>query len=432
LIDLVLRNAHIESEETLLDIAVDDGVIVDRGPNLNYVTRQEIDLGGRLLIPGFVESHLHLDIALMNSWLRPGRTEPFRSMSDLNELIERLRRAFTREEIERRAGTALEIASRHGVTALRAQCHVDTEMGLKHVEALQSVKEKYAGRVTVQIVAFPQQGLLRNPRTKDLFREAFHVGADVMGCASNLDRDAHGKVDVKGHIDAALDLAMELDIDLDVHADVSIPRTAVKLDNLEVVYVARRVIECGYQGRVAAGHVCTLDSAMPKVAQQAIEIIKEAEVSVISMPDLYRLGREDTHHVRRGLTRVKELLTAGVNVAYASNNVRDVLRPLGNLDLLEEALILACGAHMDTVPELDTLLRMSTYNAAKALRLQDYGLEKGCVADLVVLDAPSSSAAVVGQAEKSYVFKAGRLMAANRATSEIYNGELSPRYLKPE
>ena len=196
MIDLFLRNAHIEGEKDLLDIAVDGGVIVDRGPNLSYVTCQEIDLGGRLLIPGFVESHLHLDIALMNSWLRPGRTEPFRSMSYLNELIERLRRAFTREEIERRAGTALEIASRHGVTALRAQCHVDTEIGLKHVEALQSVKEKYAGRVTVQIVAFPQQGLLRNPRTKDLFREAFRVGADVMGCASNLDRDAHGNVAV--------------------------------------------------------------------------------------------------------------------------------------------------------------------------------------------------------------------------------------------
>jgi cytosine deaminase len=221
---------------------------------------------------------------------------------------------------------------------------------------------------------------------------------------------------------------MELDVDLDIHADLGIPQT-VALDELEVVYVARRAIERGYQGRVTAGHVCALDSALPEVAEQAIEIMKEAQVSVVSQPDLYRLGREDTHHVRRGLTRVKELLAAGVNVTYASNNVRDALRPLGNFDLLEEGLILAYGAHMDTVEELNTLLRMSTYNGAKALRLQNYGLEKGCQADLVLLEAPTASAAIVNQAEKLYVFKAGRLMAANRVANQLYNGALAGPHL---
>lgn len=420
-IDLILRNACVKGAEASLDIAVDNGLILDRSSGLNYIARQEIDLAGRLLIPGFVESHVHLDIALMNPWARPGRPEPYVSHYGLNDALERRRREFTSEDIERRAGAALELASRHGVTALRAQCHVDTEIGLKHVEALQQIKEAYAGRVTVQIVTFPQQGLLRHPGSIDLFREAFRAGADVMGCASNLDRDTSGKVDVKGHIDAALNLAMELDVDLDIHADLSIPET-VELDDLEVVYVARRAMETGYQGRVTAGHVCALDSALPEVAEQAIEIIKEAGVSVVSQPDLYRLGREDKHHVRRGLTRVKQLLAAGVNVTYASNNVRDALRPVGNFDLLEEALILSYGAHMDTVEELDTLLDMSTYNAARALRLPDYGLEPGCHADMVVLDAPSPSAAIAGQVEKHYVFKAGRLMAASKVISELYNG----------
>ena len=122
------------------------------------------------------------------------------------------------------------------------------------------------------------------------------------------------------------------------------------------------------------------------------------------------------------MTRVKQLLAAGVNVTYASNNVRDAYRPLGNFDLLEEGLILAYGAHMDTVEELSTLVRMSTYNGAKALRLQNYGLEKGCQADLVVLDASSASAAIANQAEKRYVFKAGRLMAANQVVSQLFNG----------
>jgi len=122
------------------------------------------------------------------------------------------------------------------------------------------------------------------------------------------------------------------------------------------------------------------------------------------------------------LTRVKELLSAGVNVTYASNNVRDALRPVGNLNPLEEALILSYGAHLDTIEEFTTLLRMSTYNAAKALRLGNYGLEPGCSADFVVLDALNPSAAIVGLVEKNYVFKAGRLMASSRVVSNTYNG----------
>jgi len=415
-IDLLLRNATLQDGSIGVNVAVDAGVIIDQGANLAYVAQQAVDLQGRLLIPGFVESHVHLDIALMNSWQIPGRAQPFRSPRELNAAVEQRRKAFTRQDIEQRAGQALELASRHGVTAMRAQCHVDPEIGLKHLEALQSVKERYADRMALQIVAFPQQGLLHNPKTLDLFREAFRCGADVMGAAANLD---HG-IDFKQHLDAAFHLAVEMGVDLDVHADLSIP-DRVELDDLEVVHLARRTIEYGYQGRVTAGHVCALDSALPEVARHAIELIKAAQLNVVSQPDLYRLGREDAHHVRRGLTRVKQLLTAGVNVTYASNNVRDAFRPLGNFDLLEEALILAYGAYLDTVDELDMLLRMSTYNAARALRLQGYGLEIGCAGDFVILDAPSPSAAIVDQAEKNYVFKAGRLMVASHVHSEIQN-----------
>jgi cytosine deaminase len=412
MLDLLLHNASIQDSREHLDFAVDHGILVERGVCLNYPAACEIDLNGRLLIPGFVESHLHLDIALMNDWEQPGRPKPFCSPKELNQEVERRRRSFSRQDIETRAGRALELASRHGVTAMRAQCHVDTEVGLRHLEALLNVKEKYRHQVSLQIVAFPQQGLLRDAKTIDLFREAFHIGAHVMGCACNLDSGT----DFQAHIEAALQLAMEMDVDLDMHADLGIP-TQVSLDELEVVYAAKRVLKSGYQGRVTAGHVCALDSALPDVADQAIALINEAQISVISQPDMYRLGREDLNHVRRGLTRVKRLLAAGVNVAYASNNVRDAYRPLGNFDLLEEGLVLAYGAHMDSVEELETLLKMSTYHAAKLMRLEGYGLQTGCQADFVVLDAPSPSAAIVGQAEKLYVFKAGQLVAQSRRTT---------------
>ena len=411
---LIIQNGILADVPDPVDVAVDGGVMVDRGPGLEIEARQILDLNHKLILPGFVEPHLHLDIALMNSWERPGRPEPYLSHYGLNESVERRRREFTAEDIQGRAGRALELASRHGVTTLRAQCHVDLEIGLKHLEALLAVKEKYKNRVTLQIVTFPQQGLLHHAGTLDLFREAFRQGADVMGCASNLDQG----IDFKDHIDAALAMAMEFDVDFDIHADLGIP-DQINLTELEIVYTAQRVVEEGYEGRVAAGHVCALGSAEPAVADQAIELIKAADISVISQPDMYRLGRDDRIHVRRGLTRVKELLAAGVNVTFASNNVQDALRPMGNFDLLEEALVLAYGAHMDTIDELETLLKMCTANAARALRLENYGVEKGCRADLVVLDAPSPSAAIIDQAEKLYVFKAGNLVARNKRITEL-------------
>jgi cytosine deaminase len=212
---------------------------------------------------------------------------------------------------------------------------------------------------------------------------------------------------------------MEMDVDLDIHADLSIPKH-VELDDLEIVFTANRTIDNGYQGRITAGHVSALDSTLPEIANQVIHLMAEAQINVVSQPDLYRLGREDSHHVRRGLTRVKELLAAGVNVTYASNNVRDALRPMGNFDLLEEGLILAYGAHMDTEEQLNTLLDMSTYHAAKALKLKNYGLEVGCLADLVVLDAPSPAAAIISQSAKTYVFKFGNQVATTQILSDSY------------
>ncbi len=417
MIDLVIRNAVPLRGLAPVDIAIDSGSIIECKAGVRLSSVQDLNVENRLVIPGFVDPHVHLDIALMNSWTNPGRKASFRRADELTPRVEGQRKAFTSEDIQRRAGTALEMAVRHGVTAVRAQCHVDPEVGLKHLKALREIKEQYAGRVDVQIVAFPQQGLLKHPGTMDLFREALTSGADVMGGAANLD------VDIWKHIDIALQLAMEHDVDLDIHADLDI-HPVDNLDDLEVVYIARRVIEKGYQGRVTVGHACRLGAAPPHVADQAIALMKDAELSVVSQPDLYRLGRQDTHNVRRGLTRVKELLAAGVNVTYASNNIRDAYRPMGNFDPLEEALILSYGAHMDTNQDYQTLLEMSTYHGAEALGLEQYGLEPDCRADLVVLDAPTPSAAVIGQTEKQYVFKGGRLMATKQHVKVSYQGSL--------
>lgn len=413
MIDLLLKNARMPEGDEWIDLAVDGGLIIENGRALQLPARRVFDLQGRLLLPGFIDPHVHLDIALINDCLTPGRTTAYRSQKGMLEDLNHRRAAFTGEDIEQRALAALDMASRHGVTALRAQCHVDSVVQLKHLEALLKVKERYAGRITLQIVAFPHLGFFDHPSTLELFRQAVSLGADAIGCASNHDQDP------RAHLETALDLAVELGVDLDMHADLSLP-DMVEFEALDIVIMARRVIERSYQGRVIAAHLNALDSAAPDLQRQVIELVHEAQISVVSLPDLYRLGRLDAQRVRRGLMPVKKMLAAGVNITYGSNNVRDALRPFGNLDPLEEALILAYGAHMDEVEELEALVEMSTYNAAKALRLADYGLQPGCRADLVVIEASSPSAAIVDQAEKAFVFKAGRLIYANRLVSERY------------
>jgi len=413
MIDLLVRNVREKADTSPFDIAVHDGVIRDIGEHLDFSCSRLIEGDGRLVYPAFVESHVHLDIAMMNDPLISGRSEPYLSHYGLNDSLERRRRAFSQEEIISRSISALKLASCHGVTAVRAQCHVDREVGFKHLDALLRARETCSSFIALQIVAFPQQGLTNHPDNVPLFRKALKHGVDVMGAAPNLDRNSKGETDFKAHIDLALDLAMEGDIDLDVHADLGLA-SSVELDELEVVYLAEKTIERGYQGRVTAGHLSTLGSAEPDVAEEAIGIILESGINVVSQPDLFRLGRDDTKNVRRGLTRVKELLAKGVNVTFASNNVRDVLRPMGNFNLLEEGLILACGAHMDTIEELETIMKMSTYNSARILGLKQYGLETGCNADFNIFDCRSPSEAIVGQAEKLFVIRRGVVLVENQ------------------
>ena len=416
MLDLLIKNVRSENN-TDFDIAIQDGIIVNKGFGIDEDASTIIDGKQRLVYPGFVESHVHLDITLMNNPDIPGRPEPYLSHYGLNDSMEKRRRKFTPEDITSRAVKAMKLAVRHGVTAMRAHCHIDREIGLKHLEALVRAKDLCSHLITLQIVAFPQQGLINHPDNYPLFQEALRNGVDIMGAAPNLDRNADGETDFRAHIDMALELARSADADLDVHSDLGIP-TSISLDELEIVYLAHKVIEYNYQNRVSAGHVSALDSTTPDVGKEAIALIRDAQIHVVSQPDLYRLGRDDTKGVRRGLTRVKELLKNGVNITYASNNVRDALRPMGNFDLLEEGLLLAYGAHMDTIEQLNTIMKMSTYSAARMLGLQKYGLEVGCNADLNIFECHSPSEAIVGQAEKRYVIRRGRIVAENLRISK--------------
>lgn len=372
--DLLVTNALLHADGAPVDIAVTGDRITAVTPAAQEPTASAAPSGvrvvpaaGHLVVPGFVDPHIHLDVALSGNVERPGRPASFTDVRTLNAAVEERRRGFDHEDIVARVIATARMAVEHGTTVLRTQCHLDTEVGTRHLDAVLDARERLGDLVTMQVVAFPQQGFHRNPGTVELFRAALAAHEDlIVGGAPNFDPG----VAPRTHIDTAFELAAEFDRDLDFHADMALTPApgdpAPGLDDLETVYIARRALEDGRQGRVAVGHAATLSCAEPGVAVEAISLVVEAGVSIISQPDLFRLGRGDARDARRGLTRVKELLAGGATVAFSSNNIRDAFRPVGSCDMLQEALILSYGAHLDSVAELDELLQMCTAHAARA------------------------------------------------------------------
>ncbi|MBW3086748.1 N-isopropylammelide isopropyl amidohydrolase [Austwickia sp. TVS 96-490-7B] len=416
--DLMITDALLTADGPLHDILIDSDritAVLPAGMTRQDGFHQVIAAQGRLVVPGFVDPHIHLDVALSGNVARPGRPQPFTDVRTLNAAVEERRTSFDHDDIVRRVMATVRMAVQHGTTVLRTQCHLDTVVGTRHLDAVLDARDRLGDLATVQVVAFPQQGFHRHAGTIELFREVLADHPDlVVGGAPVFDPG----VDAREHIDTAYALATECDRDLDFHADMGLTPApgspGPELDSLEITHIARRAVQHGWQGRVAVGHAAMLGCATPEVAAQAIDEIVAADLAVIAQPDLFRLGRTDVRDVRRGLTRVKELWAAGARVTFASNNVQDAFRPVGSCDMLQEALVLSYGAHMDAVAELDALLTMCTTMAARVVGLRGHEVAAGGRADLVVLDATNPSAAVVGQVDRVAVISAGRLRVQTR------------------
>ncbi len=410
--DLVLRNARTLGNPTPGDVGVGAGRLAALAPRLADRGAAEVDADGRLLIPGFVDAHIHVDKALVADQLE--FPEGNLAVGDAVAAMGRLKRAYTPETLYARGRRLLAMAVRHGVTAIRTQCDVDPICGLMPLEVLCRLREEFAPCLTMQIVAFPQEGLLRGPGTVDLIRQALRRGADCPG-GGPLDAD------VKAHIDQVFALAREFGTPVDLHTDLG-------TDNLrpvpewECVYAAGKAIEAGLGGRVCVHHLAALGAVTPEEAEPALTALARAGVSVNALPasEMYRQGMRDPVNARRGMTRVKDLLAAGVNVCFASNNVRDAFVTFGCEDLLEQAWFGAQAAHLAAEAELATALEMVTTRPARAIGLAEYGVALGAQADLVLLDAETPADAVRRQAEKLYVWKRGRLVARNTRRTDVW------------
>jgi cytosine deaminase len=402
--DLILRGGIIAG--TQQDLAIQHGRIRQIAPRISTPAQATLDISAKLVLPGFIESHIHPDkafIANRTSGLRREGPSP-------QVLVAQLKKTFTIEDIYERARRVMLFAIRHGCTTMRAHVEIDAFADLRGVEALQRVQAEFAGMLDLQLIAFAQEGIFHDEVTQGLLREGLQMGLPILGGCPYMDREP------RRHIDWFFDTAEAAGVPLDFHADSGDDPSALTCD-----YIAEQTIARGMQGRVTLGHLCTLDMLEPDHRARVIETIRQADIHVISLPatEMHVKGRADKH-TWRGVTRLEELRAAGINVSISTNNIVNPFTPYGHPDLLRQALVTAMVAHLGNLDQMAWLLDLITINPARAIGLKDYGLAEGCRADLVVLDAADPVQAITEQAEKLWVFKAGRIVARNVRTSEVF------------
>lgn len=398
--DLVIRNAFVWGAAAAEDLIIAGGRYIATD-NVDTANAQTIDAAGRLCIPGFVEPHIHLDKVLL------AESVPVNRSGSLNEAIEILgerKAAYDAGEIAERAGRTVTSAIANGVTRMRTHIDVDSRCGLTPLEALIEVRARFAEVIDLQIVAFPQQGIVKDQGAETLLRQAMERGADVIG---GMPFNEAGPADSREHIRIAFEIAKAHDADVDMHIDETDDPEARTLEMLCEATIAN-----GWQGRVTAGHTCALAAYSQDYADHVIDLVAEARLNIITNPatNLMLQGRDDIHPKRRGITRVKELLAHGVNVSFGQDNLRDMFYPFGRDDPLELALLTAHAAHMSQPDEIEAVFAMPTVNGARTLGLSDYGTKPGCAGDLVILDARSAVEAITGKTDRSCVIKCGRVV----------------------
>ncbi len=395
MIDLLLRACRLPDRPDLADVAIAEGRIVAIGA-VDESARETVEVRGRLVTPGLVEAHIHIDKALLSGRVSGSAG----TVEEAIRLTGEVKRRFTVDDIRDRARQVLELAIASGTTAMRTHVEVDPIVGLAGMEAVLLLKREYAPALDLQICAFAQEGILQSPGTEALLRQALRMGADLVGGVPYNDTEA------MEHISIVFSLAQEFGVDADFHVDFF-----DEPDHLHIREIAKRTIRAGWQGRVAVGHLSELAALPPSEQDAIISEIVAAGIGVICLPatDLYLMGRRDQVNVRRGLTPIRRLLAAGVPVALATNNVRNPFTPVGTADLAHMAFVAAVAAHMGTPGQMRELVRTLTTHPARILRLPEYGLAVGCRADLVVWECERPEEIVATLPSRHLVVKNGRV-----------------------
>ena len=389
--ELILKIASLAGHKRRYDLYIAAGFIAA----LEVTGRERVsglDLAGKVVLPGLVEAHTHLDKTFSSI------ENQSRTLREAMDMWRRIKTSRTLYEVQEAVERALALASQHGVTALRSHIDLVNVGDLALHEMLVSLGKIYRDQIDLQWVALGNPG--GGPQTLKLMRTALKMGVGYIGGAPALTENPQTS------IDAALDLAVARSVGVDLHIDeTEDPQT------LTLEYLAEQTIARGLQGQVTAGHCCSLGFVDDQTRARVIEKVAAAEINIITLPscNLVLMGRSQ-RPVPRGITPVQDLLAAGVNVCAASDNVRDPFNPFGSYDPLQIANLNAHTAHMSGLDGLAESLEMVTARAARTLGLRNYGMAVGGAADLVVLETTEPLDAVLTVPRRHAVMKAGQFL----------------------
>lgn len=405
--DLLLRRARLADAEALTDIGVKGGVIAAIAPDLGHAAGEVVDAGGCLVAPGFIETHIHLDKSgiIDRCGCAPGRN-PHRAM----ERVSAVKHTFTVEDVNARARATIEKAISHGTMTMRTHAEVDPLVGLRGFQGVKALVDAYKWAIDLEICVMPQEGLLDSPGTEELMVEALKSGATVIGAAPNYDRDRAGQ------IRRVFELAQEFDVDVDMHLD-----SGFDPNDLDLRLVCEITDRIGWGGRVAFGHGTKIASATPEHQDRIGRMMADSGVALAVLPatDLFLMGRDQDHNIRRGVVDAHRLMAQGALCNLSTNNVQNPFTPFGDAQLIRMANLYANVVQRGDADELRQTWDMFTAHSAKVLRLKQYGIAVGNPADLVVVDAPDPVAALRGISPVLMGFKRGR-RSFSRARAELH------------
>ena len=387
MLDLLIVNANVNG--SIVNIAIKDGIIVNVGNSIYGEAKLVWDAKNNVAIPGFVDCHTHLDKCLLNE----KQVYVEGSGPEKGALTYEMKKKFTTDDITERAERMINCAIRAGTLHLRTNVDVDASVGLKGIEALLELKQKYKDVIHLQVVAFAQEGVFWDGKTEVLLEEALKLGADMVG------GHTIAKGEGKKHIDFILNLAKKYNVEADFHLDESGNR-----EHYLLPYLSEKIKELGLKGKVNGIHLCTLSALTPPELELAIQDIQSCNLKVTIAP---------TAISTRNIAPAKQLLKAGVIVGLASDNIRDFFNPLGNGDIKQVALLLSYLQRFFTEEEIQQVFDMITIDGAQVISALDYGVEVGNRADITILNAHSAKEVIAYQAQPMLIVRNGIVLNSN-------------------